>query len=94
MFADSWTSRERSDSLPGLRFRLLEIGLHLQTHPELRGISEPVGKPERRIASDSSLAIDDLSNPIRRDAKLACQFSRRHANGFQSLCKNFTRWLD
>jgi hypothetical protein len=53
-----------------------------------------VGKPQRRIACDPSLAIYDLSNPIGGDTKLSRQFSRRHANGFQPLRENFTRLMD
>lgn len=53
-----------------------------------------MGKPQRRVAGDSTLAVDDLGDPIGRDAELTRQFGRRHANGFKPLGENFTRLMD
>ncbi len=77
-----------------LSFRNIQVALHLQANPELWSISEPVGESQRRFASDPTLAVDDLSDPVCGNVELTRQLSRRHAIGFKPLGENFTRMMD
>lgn len=55
----------------------------MQVEPELLAHAEPVAQPQRRAAGDGALALDDLSDVVRRHVELARQSRGRHADGFK-----------
>lgn len=65
--------------------------LHLQVHPEFRSIAEPVSKPQRRVASYSAFAVDNLGDAIWGDEKLTGKFSWTYADGLYLACQYLTR---
>ena len=63
----------------------------LEGHPVFRIVTEPVSETERRIACDGALAVDDLGDPVGRDAELTRKLGRRHADGFKLLGEDLAR---
>ena len=53
-----------------------------------------MSKPQRRVTSDPTFAVDYLSDPISRDGKLTRQLSRRHTNSLKTLGENSSRMMD
>ena len=94
MAANGWASRERPDSSSRFSLCKFQVVPRLQVHPELWGVTEPMSKPQRRVTSDPTFAVDYLSDPISRDGKLTRQLSRRHTNSFKTLGENSSRMMD
>jgi hypothetical protein len=40
----------------------------LEIHPELRAVAKIQAQPKRRVSRDPAPIVDDLGNPIRRNA--------------------------
>ncbi|SMZ52697.1 hypothetical protein PANN_48640 [Pseudomonas aeruginosa C-NN2] len=94
MAANDWAGRERPDRSSRFNLCKFQVVPCLQVHPELWGVTEPMSKPQRRVTSDPTFAVDYLSDPISRDGKLTRQLSRRHTNSFKTLGENSSRMMD
>jgi hypothetical protein len=46
----------------------LEIVVRLQVQPELRAVAEVQAETQRRVGGDPSSVVDDLGDPVGRDA--------------------------
>jgi hypothetical protein len=54
--------------------RHLQIIVGLQVHPELRAVAEVQAEPQRRVRRDAPPIIDDLGDPVRRNADRLCNY--------------------
>lgn len=61
---------------PGIAARQGELMGGLKVQPELRVHAEPVTEPERGVAGDGALAIDNLRQAVGRNVDLPRQFGQ------------------
>jgi hypothetical protein len=88
-----WATRQAGNFLPGVVFRHPDIVSGLKIEPELRAALEPMAEAKRGISGDRPLALDDLSNAVRRHRNLARQLGRTHTQLVQLFGKDLA-WVN
>jgi hypothetical protein len=63
----------------------VEVGGHLQVHPEFGGGLQHAGKQNGRLRSHIPLAVDESIHPLDRYSHATCQFDLAHLHGQEEL---------
>ena len=83
--------RQRLNRVSGFLLRHPQVVDRLQVQPKPRACMKEMPEPQRGVAGDRALAIENFRNPVRRHLELATELGRAHIERLKLLGEMLAR---